>query len=29
MQQGCGDIYPARLHNTMHGEEAYKQADAD
>ena len=29
MQQGCDNIYPTELHNTMHGEEAYKQAQED
>ena len=29
MQEGCEAIYPARLHSTMHGEEAYKKAEAD
>ena len=29
MQEGCETIYPARLHNTMHGEEAYKHAEED
>ena len=29
MQEGCEAIYPARLHSTMHGEEAYKQAEED
>ena len=29
MQEGCEAIYPARLHNTMHGKEAYEQAEAD
>ena len=29
MQEGCEAIYPARLHNTMHGEEAYEQAQED
>ena len=29
MQQGCEAIYPATLHNTMHGEKAYKRAEAD